>query len=71
MKDELYVPRVLSALERCQNTYSFKIPITGIEHQPGIKTVTPEPKTTYYSAGKWATQFTNLNSCILILCRNI
>lgn len=25
MKDELYVPRVLSALERCQNTYSFKI----------------------------------------------
>lgn len=34
------------------------------------QTVTPEPNTTYHSAGKWATQFTNLHSCILTLCRN-
>lgn len=35
------------------------------------QTVTPEPKTTYHSAGKWATQFTILNSCMLTLCRHI
>jgi len=49
----------------------FNIHVTGVKIQPGIKLWHPVPKTTYHSAGKLAIQFTNLHSCILILCRKV
>lgn len=49
----------------------FNIHVTGVKIQPGIKLRHPVPKTTYHSAGKLAIQFTNLHSCILILCRKV
>lgn len=49
----------------------LNIHVTGVKIQPGIKLWHPVPKTTYHSAGKLAIQFTNLHSCILILCRKV